>query len=63
VVYLPSLLAKHLGESASHWRRVIDQGGVKLAGRRVDGYDLSLAEADGAVLQAGRRHFLRLTTA
>jgi tyrosyl-tRNA synthetase len=60
-VHLPALLAGRLGESSSHWRRVIDQGGVKLDGRPVEGYDLGLSEADGAVLQAGRRHFMRLT--
>jgi tyrosyl-tRNA synthetase len=60
-VHLPALLAARLGESSSHWRRVIDQGGVKLDGRPVEGYDLGLAEADGAVLQAGKRHFMRLT--
>jgi tyrosyl-tRNA synthetase len=62
-VHLPAFLAGRLGESSSHWRRVIDQGGVKLGGRAVEGYDLPLAEADGAVLQAGRRHFMRLTRA
>jgi tyrosyl-tRNA synthetase len=60
-VHLPAFLAGRLGESSSHWRRVIDQGGVKLDGRPVEGYDLGLSEADGAVLQAGRRHFMRLT--
>jgi tyrosyl-tRNA synthetase len=62
-VHLPAFLAGRLGESSSHWRRVIDQGGVKLDGRPVEGYDLGLAEADGAVLQAGKRHFMRLTRA
>jgi tyrosyl-tRNA synthetase len=60
-VHLPAFLAGRLGESSSHWRRVIDQGGVKLDGRPVEGYDLGLSEADGAVLQAGKRHFMRLT--
>jgi len=60
-IHLPAFLAFKLGESSSHWRRVIDQGGVKLDGRPVTGYDLPAAEADGAVLQAGRRHFMRLT--
>jgi tyrosyl-tRNA synthetase len=60
-VHLPALLASRLGQSASHWRRVIDQGGVKLDGRPLEGYDLTLADADGAVLQAGKRDFMRLT--
>src|SRR5436190_1452955 len=60
-IHLPAFLAQQLGDSSSHWRRVIDQGGVKIDGRPVDGYDLELAEAEGRVLQAGRRHFMRLT--
>jgi tyrosyl-tRNA synthetase len=62
-VHLPAFLAQQLGDSSSHWRRVIDQGGVKLDGRPVEGYDLALGEAEGSVLQAGRRHFMRLTRA
>jgi tyrosyl-tRNA synthetase len=62
-IHLPAFLAEELGQSSSHWRRVIDQGGVKIDGRPVEGYDVVLAEADGAVLQAGKRHFLRLTQA
>ena len=57
---LPSFLAFQLGESSSHWRRVIDQGGVKLDGRTVFDYDVPWAELDGATLQAGKRQFLRL---
>jgi tyrosyl-tRNA synthetase len=60
VVHLPSVLASQLGESSSHWRRVIDQGGVKLDGRPVSGYDVPWAELEGATLQAGKRQFLRL---
>ncbi len=60
-VHLPAFLAQQLGQSSSHWRRVIDQGGVKLNGKSLRNYDLSLAEAEGAVLQAGKRHFMRLT--
>jgi tyrosyl-tRNA synthetase len=62
-IHLPSFLSSQLGDSSSHWRRVIDQGGVKLDGRPVQGYDISLSEAEGAVLQAGKRHFMRLTRA
>jgi tyrosyl-tRNA synthetase len=59
-VHLPKLLADHLGHSTSHWRRTIDQGGVKLDGEPVSGYDVE--PRDGAVLQAGKRQFLRLRT-
>ncbi len=59
-VYLPSLLQKAFGNSGSHWRRQIDQGGVKVAGAPVVSYDLPAAEIDGAVLQAGKRQFIRV---
>jgi tyrosyl-tRNA synthetase len=62
-IHLPAFLASRLGESSSHWRRVIDQGGVKLDGQPVTGYDIYLSEAVGSVLQAGKRHFMRLTRA
>jgi tyrosyl-tRNA synthetase len=57
---LPSFLASQLGQSSSHWRRVIDQGGVKLDGEPVAGYDVPWADLEGATLQAGKRQFLRL---
>src|SRR5439155_17113147 len=54
-VHLPSFLADQLGQSSSHWRRVIDQGGVKIRGHPVDSYDLDKSALDGAVIQAGKR--------
>jgi tyrosyl-tRNA synthetase len=63
VVYLPGLLAELAGNSASHWRRQIDQGGVKLDGGSVAGYELPAATLDGALLQAGKRRFFRLRPA
>jgi tyrosyl-tRNA synthetase len=62
-IYLPAFLSLHLGESSSYWRRVIDQGGVKLDGKPVTGYDLDPTETPGTVLQAGKRRFMRLTGA
>lgn len=59
-LHLPVFLAATLGESTSHWRRTIDQGGVKVDGRPVSGYDHAWSELDGVVLQAGKRRFLRL---
>jgi tyrosyl-tRNA synthetase len=59
VVYLPALLQAELGRSASHWRRQIDQGGVKLNGEPVGSYEVDAAVLDGAVLQAGKRQFVR----
>ena len=59
-LHLPAFLAAKLGESTSHWRRTIDQGGVKLDGNPVPGYDVAWADLDGVTLQAGKRRFLRL---
>jgi len=59
-LHLPAFLAAKLGESTSHWRRMIDQGGVKLDGNTLAGYDHAWGELDGATLQAGKRTFLRL---
>jgi tyrosyl-tRNA synthetase len=60
VVYLPTLLQESFGQSGSHWRRQIDQGGVKLNGQPVSGYEVPAGSLDGAVLQAGKRQFVRL---
>jgi tyrosyl-tRNA synthetase len=57
-VHLPALLADRIGQSSSHWRRMIDQGGIKVDGEPVGEYDVELSE--GSVLQAGRRLFLRI---
>jgi tyrosyl-tRNA synthetase len=59
-VYLPSVLKTHFNETASHWRRVIDQGGVTVDGRAVTSYEVPWAELEGLVLQAGKRNFLRV---
>ena len=58
-VYLPALLQEVFGNSGSHWRRQIDQGGVKIGGEAVSGYDVAGSELDGAVVQAGKRQFVR----
>jgi tyrosyl-tRNA synthetase len=58
-VYLPALLQEAFGSSGSHWRRQIDQGGVKLNGEPVGSYELEASALDGAVVQAGKRRFVR----
>ena len=63
VVHLPQLLAERFGQSTSHWRRMIDQGGVKADGNAVTSYDLETKALDGAVIQAGKRQFLRIRAA
>lgn len=62
-VYFPSLLATAFGQSASHWRRVIDQEGVKVNGQPVSSYEMARSEVEGAVIQAGKRQFLRIRPA
>ena len=61
-LHLPAFLAATLGESTSHWRRTIDQGGVKVDGQPLTGYDHPWSELDGRTLQAGKRRFLRLVS-
>jgi tyrosyl-tRNA synthetase len=62
-VHLPQLLARQFGQTTSHWRRVLDQGGVSIDGRKLAGYDAPVEELEGAVLQAGKRRFLRIRRA
>jgi tyrosyl-tRNA synthetase len=59
-VYLPAVLQSVFGQSASHWRRQIDQGGVKVNGEAAAGYELEPALLDGALVQAGKRQYVRL---
>jgi tyrosyl-tRNA synthetase len=62
-VYFPGLLSSRFGQSASHWRRVIDQGGVKLDGAPLSSYELPRADVENRLIQAGKRQFLRLVPA
>jgi len=59
-VHLPRLLTEQLGvSSTSEARRLIAQGGVKLNGEPVAELDLPRARLEGALLQAGKRRFVR----
>lgn len=53
-------LAKGTGDA----RRLVEQGGVSVGGERVKAPDIEfpLCDLDGAVLQVGSRHFVRLRT-
>jgi tyrosyl-tRNA synthetase len=62
-VHLPALLAEAFGFSTSEARRLIAQGGVKLDGEAVSDLDVPRARLAGAVLQAGKRRFVRLNEA
>jgi tyrosyl-tRNA synthetase len=62
-VHLPALLADAFSLSTSEARRLIAQGGVKLDGEAVSELDLPRGRLAGAVLQAGKRRFVRLNEA
>jgi len=63
-LHLPALLVDLLGiPSTSEARRLIAQGGVRLDGEVVSELDVPRARLQGALLQAGKRRFLRLTAA
>ena len=63
LVHLPALLAEAFGLSTSEARRLIAQGGVKLDGDAVSELDVPRDRLAGAVLQAGKRRFVRLNGA
>ena len=56
------MIADAFGLSTSDARRMIGQGGVKLGGAPVEGLDVARAEADGKLLQAGKRRYARLVS-
>jgi tyrosyl-tRNA synthetase len=60
-VHLPAVLADAFGLSTSEARRLIAQGGLKVADVPVSELDVPRASLVGAVLQAGKRRFVRLT--
>jgi tyrosyl-tRNA synthetase len=61
-VHLPAVLRDAFGISGSEGRRLLAQGGVKVDGEPlVDGdLDVAAERLDGAVLQVGKRRFVRL---
>jgi len=59
-VHLPSLLRDlGLAASGSEARRLIAQGAVKINGQRAVGEDVSRKELVGAVVQVGKRRFVK----
>jgi tyrosyl-tRNA synthetase len=60
-VYLPELLKAQFGQSNSHWRRVIEQGGVRIDGEPVHDLELPSERLRGALVQAGKRQFLKVS--
>ena len=60
-VYLPALLSTQFGQSNSHWRRVIEQGGVKIDGEATRELELPADKLAGSLIQAGKRQFLKVS--
>jgi tyrosyl-tRNA synthetase len=60
VIYLPELLKAQFGQSNSHWRRVIEQGGVRVNGEVARELEVPSPRLDGALVQAGKRQFVRV---
>ena len=59
-VHVPAVLADWFGLSTSEARRLIVQGGVKLDGETVDELDVPRERVAGALVQAGKRRFVRV---
>jgi len=63
-VHLPALLVEHFGVgSTSEARRLISQGAVKIDGQTVSEIDVPRASLQGALVQAGKRRFMRFPAA
>ena len=58
-VHVPALLREHFGVSAAEGRRLIGGGGVRVDGEQIAELDLPAARLDGAVVQVGKRRFMR----
>ena len=59
-VHLPDVLQRQFGESTSHWRRLIKEGSVRVDGTSVTELDLPAEGLSDALIQAGKRRFVRL---
>lgn len=58
-LHLPALLAGCFEMSTSEARRLISQGGVKIDGQAVSELDMPRNVLEGALVQAGKRRFVR----
>jgi tyrosyl-tRNA synthetase len=61
-VHLPAALSDWFGVSTSEARRLIAQGGVKIGGTPAAELDVPRATLSGALVQAGKRRFVRVAT-
>ena len=59
-LHLPAVLAEAFGLSTSEARRLIAQGAVRVDGEVVAEVDVPRTKLDGALVQAGKRRFVRL---
>jgi len=59
-VHLPAVIREVFGLSTSEARRMIAQGGVKVNGAPATDLDVPRASLDDALLQVGKRQFVRL---
>jgi tyrosyl-tRNA synthetase len=63
-VHLPALLVEHFDVgSTSEARRLISQGAVKIDGEAASEIDVPRARLEGALVQAGKRRFMRFPAA
>jgi tyrosyl-tRNA synthetase len=63
-LHLPVLLVEELGlASTSEARRLISQGGVRVEGEVVTDLDVPREKLSGALVQAGKRRFVRFASA
>ncbi|HXV02401.1 MAG TPA: tyrosine--tRNA ligase [Gaiellaceae bacterium] len=60
-VHLPAVLASAFGVTTSEARRLIGQGAVRVNGEPVSELDVPRATLENALVQAGKRRFVRLT--
>jgi tyrosyl-tRNA synthetase len=61
-VYLPRVLAElGLASSRTEARRLIEQNGVKINGETASTEEVALDDVSGALVQVGKRKFVRLT--
>src|SRR5262245_8740830 len=60
-VHLPGLLASAFGLSTSEARRLIGQGGVRVNDEIASDLDVARDSLAGALVQAGKRRYVRLT--
>lgn len=57
---VPLLVAAGMAKSNNEARRLVTQGGVRLAGERIQDPDAQIALTEPTVLQVGKRRFVRL---